>query len=521
LNLKLPGDYRLDTGDLMRKFIQPGVAGAVLLSIGLASLPGARAADLPTKAEKTFAPVWDWTGLYGGIHGGYGWGDADYSFLPMAGLTGFFAPVPGGGRFGQRLDGGMAGGHFGYNQQIGRSLIGLEASFSGSLLNGNSINPFAPAVAPDASYDTDLKWIATLTPRIGFASGNWLTFVKGGLAAGEVRSELTSTALAPARVFQETNRYVGWTVGAGIEYALTNNWIVGAEYNYYDLGSEPYGGRADPRSVVPIGPVQYSTDLRFSTALARLSYKLDGSAPGMASNAMYPAGEMAANGWTGFYAGIHGGYGWGDAGYLFVPFGNAGSFAPTPEGGAFGQSLSNGLAGGHLGFNYQIGRMLTGLEGTLAWTGFSTFTLNAFPGLATGVGGRTYATKMDLLTTITPRLGYTIDNWLIYGKAGLAAGRVESILTVAVEPGPPSILQERTWQVGWTAGLGVEYAITKNWTLGAEYNYYDLGSERYGGRAATNGVPILNVDYRVDVSFSSVLARLSYKFGEPAVVAKY
>ena len=480
----------------------------------------APAADMPHKAVKAIPPAWSWTGLYGGVHGGYGWGDSDYSFPPVPGVFEFFAPVPDGGRFGQRLDGGFAGGHFGYNQQIGRSVIGLEAAFSGSLLKGNSVNPFAATVAPTVSYDANLKWLATLTPRIGFASGNWLTFVKGGLAAGEVRSELTSTALAPARVFQEANRHVGWTVGAGVEYALTGNWLLGAEYNYYDLGSEPYGGRADPRNLIPIGPVQYSADLRFSTAMASLSYKLDAPPPGMASYAMYPAGE-SVNGWTGFYAGIHGGYGWGDAGYLFVPFGNAGSFAPTPQGGAFSQSMNNGLAGGHVGFNYQFERAIIGLEGTFAWTGFSASTLNAFPDLPTGNRGRTYATKMDLLTTITPRLGYTFGNWLVYGKAGLAAGRVESVLTNGLEPGPPAILQERTWQVGWTAGLGVEYAITKNWVLGAEYNYYDLGSERYGGWAANNGISLLAVDYNVDVRFSSVLARLSYKFGEPAaIVAK-
>ena len=129
---------------------------------------------------------------------------------------------------------------------------------------------------------------------------------------------------------------------------------------------------------------------------------------------------------------------------------------------------------------------------------------------------------MDLLTTITPRLGYTFGQWLVYGKAGLAAGRVESVLTVNVDPGPPFVLRERGWQVGWTAGLGVDYAITKNLMLGVEYNYYDLGSERYGGLAGiSGGPPLLAVDYTVDVRFSSVLARLSYKFGEPVVVAKY
>ena len=57
---------------------------------------------------------------------------------------------------------------------------------------------------------------------------------------------------------------------------------------------------------------------------------------------------------------------------------------------------------------------------------------------------------------------------------------------------------------------------------GVEYNYYDLGSERYGGLAGiSGGPPLLAVDYTVDVRFSSVLARLSYKFGEPVVVAKY
>ena len=69
--------------------------------------------------------------------------------------------------------------------------------------------------------------------------------------------------------FSEKNDHVGWTLGGGLEYAW-GNWLVGVEYNYYDLGDQKYGGDARPD-----GWLSYENELSFSSVLARVSYKFD------------------------------------------------------------------------------------------------------------------------------------------------------------------------------------------------------------------------------------------------------
>ena len=354
---------------------------------------------------------------------------------------------------------------------------------------------------PTATYNTKLNWIGTITPRLGFSASNWLLYVKGGLAVGQVESNLGNTGVfIPVTSAQrEPNGHLGWTAGAGVEYAITGNWIAGLEYDYYDLGSQPYGGRS---------LVQYQLDFTYSTVLARLSYKVGNAvAP---SNVIGKAPALTSPGdWTGFYAGLHGGYGWGKDDITFPLFGSAGAFA-FPAGGTVNQNIHSGIFGGHLGFNYQWDRVVIGLEGSLAASNFSATTIDP-PGLAPIANGKSYSTSLKSVATITPRFGFAASNWLFYAKAGLAAGEISSDLS---EGGvAPARMQEKTWHVGWTAGAGVEYAITRSWIAGLEYNYLDLGRENYGGWAVSpQGVPLVSVGYNVGLSYSNVLARLSYKF---------
>jgi outer membrane immunogenic protein len=456
-------------------------------------------------------PVHNWSGLYGGTHGGYGFGDADYAFLGVPNATARFAPVTVGGRFGQSVDGGALGGHFGFNHQFGNLLVGLESGFTWSALKGSSTDPFAPAITPTVTYDTELEWIATLTPRLGVVAGRWLIYGKGGVAAARARSTLVSTTPGPAKVFEEANGYLGWTAGIGAEYALSPNWIVGLEYNFTDLGSQPFGGSAVPRNAGAGGGVEYAMGLQFSTVLARLSYRLGPAATdGFAAAAATASTSM----WTGFYAGVHGGYGFGRADYHFVPFGNGGSFAPPLIGGRFGQTLDSGLLGGQFGFNYQRDRLVVGLEGSVTLNDSLARTSDPFGRFPVAPDELLYGTRLGTLATITPRLGVVIDRWLIFAKGGVAAGRVQSKLSNGSDAGPPLIFQEQSWHIGWTAGAGVEFALSPHWSVGIEYDYFDLGSERYGNYARVT-VPLTAVDYTVDLRFSAVMARLSYRFGAP------
>ena len=198
--------------------------------------------------------------------------------------------------------------------------------------------------------------------------------------------------------------------------------------------------------------------------------------------------------WSGGYIGLHGGYAWGDTDFDTHP--GTGAFAPA--GSAFGQDIDGGVLGFHTGFNWQIGNIVFGLEGTTAWTGVE----GKDTGLFAALPNATYKTEIENLSTFTPRLGFTNGPWLLYGRGGVAYGEVKSTLANGAD-----YFRERTDHIGWTAGIGLEYALTPNWILGVEYNYVDLGDQRYGGAAPTFA------DYKADITLSTVLARLSYKFG--------
>lgn len=510
----------------MRRRIHRQLLTTVFAGGALAALPfAANAADMPVKAppRAVAAAVFSWTGLYAGIHGGYGWGDADYNFpgdIPagFGGFNGIYSPNGTGGTFSRRISGGVFGGHAGYNQQYGNIVLGLEASIAWSGLKGTAVDPFVPALGAGRTYKTKLDWFATLTPRLGYASGNWLFYAKAGLAAGQVVSDLTSTQVAVPILFHERNGHVGWTAGAGVEHALTPNWIVGLEYNYVDLGTEQYGGVATQNGALAARG-QYDVGLTYHTVLARLSYKADAPAAVAAVSGMPtkapPVVVVAAGPWSGFYAGAHGGYGWGDADYASTVGGQI--FPGPPAGGAFSQRIKGGVAGGHLGANYQNGNWLVGIEGAFSWSGIKGSSQDVFPVFAATT--ETYNTKLEWLATATPRLGYVSGNWLLYGKGGLAVGRAESR---GASIGPQIFtFQEKTEHVGWTAGAGIEHAFTPNWIFGLEYNYVDLGKEKYGGHILLNGANSAGPEYFVDLKFSTVLARFSYKFGPAPVVARY
>jgi outer membrane immunogenic protein len=223
----------------------------------------ALAADLRPMAAKAppmaaYAPTPMWSGFYIGIHGGYGWGDADYYFP----TTTAFGPA--GGSFSHDIDGAMVGGHAGFNWQWNQLVLGLEAAGTWTDISGSVVSPF---FATD-TFSTDINSIFTFTPRLGLAAGNALFYVKGGLAVGDVETRLTSPVIVGGSASSDETR-VGWTFGGGIEYAVTPNWIFGIEGNYYDFGSEDL--------TVPATGVVYENDVTAWSVLGRVSYKFGGA----------------------------------------------------------------------------------------------------------------------------------------------------------------------------------------------------------------------------------------------------
>jgi outer membrane immunogenic protein len=239
----------------MKKYWLAGVVVGVVTG-GTAS-GSAFAADMPVLRESTLipVPVYSWSGLYVGVHGGWGFGDVTFikTNIDLNNHT---------------IDGGLAGGHIGLNWQMGSSwLLGIEASGTWSgltkTLRGDSRFP--------DSWTTEVKWLATVTPRIGVTISSWMWYLKGGVAFAEIDHNLVSTIAS----FETFGTQVGWTIGFGGELLLANNLIFGVEGNFYDFGS------LQANSGLARFP-DHDVDVNMWSVLGRVSYKFGGP-----SNARY------------------------------------------------------------------------------------------------------------------------------------------------------------------------------------------------------------------------------------------
>jgi opacity protein-like surface antigen len=192
--------------------------------------------EVASAAGPTVAPN-TWAGAYGGIAGGYGWGQSGQtdSGIPQGGSGGSTGAGSGGsfsfdGSY--SLNGGILGGTLGYDWQQGPWVLGVEGDYSWSDISGSS-NVCGAASGIPHSCGTKLESFGTLRGRIGYAVGatrDWLPYVTGGLAVGELHAW---DAYTPA---SNTDFRAGWTIGGGVETTITHNWTLKLEYLYVDLG---------------------------------------------------------------------------------------------------------------------------------------------------------------------------------------------------------------------------------------------------------------------------------------------
>jgi outer membrane immunogenic protein len=228
--------------------------GIVFASIFFISA-SAHAADYRT-VNKTYGPFFQWSGLYIGGHIGGAWSDADWTFFNGA-VTESFS---------QRQSRGIGGGQIGVQFQWDTLVIGLEGSYSENL--SDSCATSVALLAADRARDSRVSDLFLLTPRIGFAWGPMLVYGKAGYATADVdfRGFVSSTGVVTST---SSGREHGWTAGAGLEYALWQNLVLGPQYDYVNLD---VGDRAFAVTPGFAGP-NTGTDIDVSTHLvtARLS----------------------------------------------------------------------------------------------------------------------------------------------------------------------------------------------------------------------------------------------------------
>src|SRR5262245_53151630 len=204
--------------------------------------------------------------------------------------------------------------------------------------------------------------------------------------------------------------------------------------------------------------------------------------------------------WTGPYVGFHVGYGGGS----FGPNTN-----PLPLQGVFLAHTVTGLIGGYqVGYNLQTASgVVLGVEADVTFPSPVDF-----PALAPAP----FNTTLNYVATARARLGYAVGDILPYATAGIAWG--QSQLEINDANGDP-VGRRSLDHLGWTAGIGLEHALTGNWTAKYEYNYIDLGARNYGFvQAAT---PHLEVDPKIHVAKFGLNYRL-WNYSQPpsALIAK-
>jgi outer membrane immunogenic protein len=261
----------------------------LLSSVGFVAMAtAATAADIPRKSAPapafvTAAPVFNWNGFYIGLNAGYGFGDRKTQTVGTAGFQGLIAPgfVP--GSLNTKSNGFIGGAQIGYNAQFGAYVAGLEADiqfadqkktsrFTGGTVLGTQLTTSATA---------DMRYFGTLRGRLGFTPiDSLLVYGTGGLAFGETKlTGAVNGVQAPGLVWNgsKSDMKFGWTLGAGMEYALSNNWSIKGEYLYYDLGKTTVSalGNGAVRGVAALNGVDYvsSTRNRGSIVRAGLNYR--------------------------------------------------------------------------------------------------------------------------------------------------------------------------------------------------------------------------------------------------------
>jgi len=240
-------------GGLMRRNVVGSAAAAVVIAVS-----SAQAADLSPapayKAPVMMPPVFSWTGFYLGVEGGWGWGREDFTDNSTVG-------IPPGVAVSHRPEGGIFGGVLGYRYQVGQVVFGAEGTGAWADLHDS----FLPG--PGVTDSLKINSLYSATGQVGWAFNQVLPYVKGGWAGSSIN---TSIATAIGGFASQTQFGNGWTVGAGLDYAVWQNLVLGLEYDHFDLG---YEGSSTAGILGGTYRVTNTSRLTMDQVVGRVTYK--------------------------------------------------------------------------------------------------------------------------------------------------------------------------------------------------------------------------------------------------------
>jgi outer membrane immunogenic protein len=525
--------------------------------LAAASLPLIAGVSAPASAGPAPVPfIYNWSGFYVGLNGGAGGGPVS----PLYNITGLAQPgYPGDQRLDEqhhRMGGFSAGLQAGYNRQFGNVVLGIESDFQWSNIGAQNsdnthFNYDIGGGYPIGGYNfagmwISQNWFGTTRLRAGYAFDHLLVYVTGGVAYSNF--SIGNSAYG-SEFFPNPANYVniasavsstrlGFAAGAGLEVALSSRVSLKSEYLYtsYPGLSATYVDHEGSNAYVSNGT--FSTGpLNIHLVRAGFNYHLqDGE------QSVGPYGAMAAwtPSWTGFYAGVNGGYG---AGTLkpnqFETSLNVVNLFPGTTSEVNSNNIDSRLrsggfeAGVQLGYNRELpNRFVAGIETDLQWSGIrgsrasalsETFFYNP---LYPGDSITSLSVNQNWFGTTRLRLGYRpTDRLLAYATGGIAysgfsAGLSRSFFDSIDGPALGSWAGWRgTTRLGWAAGAGVEYALWRNVSFKTEYLYtqYAGFSTAYQGADTDNNYYLETTHGTLStgtIGIHLVRGGFNWKFGE-------
>jgi len=232
----------------------------------------ALAADL---SLATPVSAYNWSGFYAGVHGGFGGDKFTYPFsINLDGAP----PMSVGGNLSLNSSGFYGGGQVGYNWQFAPQWVGgLEADINASAIEGKlgldlNATDGTDSVHINGSAGSKLDYFGTVRARVGWANGPLLLYGTGGFAYGDVTSSISGSASGAISGsldgISKTNHHTGWTIGGGVEYALTRNVSLKTEYKWVDLGTQDLFSLSDGADSLKL-----SETTKFHTLEVGLNYR--------------------------------------------------------------------------------------------------------------------------------------------------------------------------------------------------------------------------------------------------------
>ena len=335
-----------------------------------------------------------------------------------------------------------------------------------------------------------------------------LFYATGGFAwsnAQFVRTQLTGALnSATAGTDEAVNKgLMGWVAGGGIAYAFAQNWNVFAEYRHTSFGSSSFSlpfSQLTTTSTTTVSTVELGLNYNFTSGGQLTGVPL-APYPALSPALVYksPPGRHTYD-WAGIYFGADGGFGWTTFnGTLLDAIGTP----LTP----FSYRVNGPVAGLFVGGNYQINKVVLGIEGDWQWSNLLGNNQILAPLGASGTfpsGRFLVSTTVKDYASVRGRLGLAFDRFLVFGTGGWAWGNP---LTSYALVGAAPFFNNSGSSTGWTAGLGVDYAFTDSVVGRIEYRYTSLETLGFVS-TATNTAAASD-----RLAISDLRAGVAYKFG--------